>query len=811
MNTVWRKAFRDFWQERARTALVVLAIALGISAFAAILSSYAILTRELDQGYLATNPASAVLRVDSADDDLIKVILQNPEVSDAEPRRTIGGQIKAGPVQWRNLVLFVVQDYGNIRVSRLVPEDGAWPPATGEILIERDAFQVAKASIGDAVTVKTANGVEQPLVISGRVHDVGQAQARMENIVYGYINLATLAQLGEEPRLNQINLLVAQNRFDESHIKRVVADVEALIKSRGHQVLRVDIPRPGKHPHSDLTGIMLLAMSSFGLFVLVLSGILVINLLTAMMASQVRQIGVMKAIGGTRWQIARIYFVQALFLGIAAVIVSVPLGILGSRALCRYMAYFLNFDINSFAVPFWVYLLVALIGIAVPLIAASWPIWRGTATPVRVALSDFGLSQTTFGASAFDRALTRIGGTFSLVALAIRNSFRRRARLVLTLLTLTAGGLFFLAALNVRSSMINTLDHLFGARKFDLSVSLANAYPGEKIQTAIANTPGVKSFEGWFTSEAALLDRPASPSATHPPASGDLHGSADGAEVNRFGIVALPPDSQLLDFEIIDGRKLTPQDTNAIVINNALAGREPKMHVGDDVLLRIGPLQETWRVVGISREAFSPGAVGYIPLGSMQLRHPGMTNNLRIALTSTDPDSISAVKEDLDRNLEQQGVRARGATSKAESRYGFDQHMLMIYVFLIVTSAIVGGVGGLGLMTTMSLNVLERRREMGVMRALGATPRLVWLMIVAEGVVIGLLSWAIAALLAWPISKAIGDFMVQVMFRSGLDFTFEPVGLVIWLLVSIGLSALASFLPAWRASRTTVREALAYE
>ena len=78
MNTLWRKAFRDFWQERARTALVVLAIALGISAFSAVLSSYAILTRELDNGYLATNPASAVLRVDSADDDLVKAIFDKP-------------------------------------------------------------------------------------------------------------------------------------------------------------------------------------------------------------------------------------------------------------------------------------------------------------------------------------------------------------------------------------------------------------------------------------------------------------------------------------------------------------------------------------------------------------------------------------------------------------------------------------------------------------------------------------------------------------------------------------------------------------
>ena len=128
MNTPWRKAIRDFWQERARTVLVVLAIALGISAFAAVLSSYAILTRELDHGYLATNPASAVLRVDSIDDDLVKAILQNPEVSDAEPRRTISGQIKAGPMQWRNLMLFVVHDYGNIRVSKLVPEE--WRVAT---------------------------------------------------------------------------------------------------------------------------------------------------------------------------------------------------------------------------------------------------------------------------------------------------------------------------------------------------------------------------------------------------------------------------------------------------------------------------------------------------------------------------------------------------------------------------------------------------------------------------------------------------------------------------------------------------------
>src|SRR5688500_12653112 len=663
MTTLWRKAIRDFWTERGRTVLVVLAIALGISAFASVLSSYAILTRALDRVYLETNPASAVLRVDRIDDDVVAAILQNPEVSDAEPRRTVTGQIKAGPVQWRNLTLFVVKDYGDIRVNKLEPEAGAWPPATGEILIERDAFQVAKAEIGDNVNVKTANGTQQQLLVSGGVHDVGQAQARMENIVYGYINLATLVQLGEEPYLDQLNILVRNNRFDEAHIERVAANVKALIESRGRQVRRVDIPSPGKHPHSDLTGILLLAMSSFGLFVLLLSGILVVNLLTALMASQVRQIGVMKAIGGTRWQIARIYFGQALFLGIAAVLVSIPLGVIGSRALCNYLAMFLNFDLKSYAVPVWIYLLVAIVGVAAPLIAAAYPVWKGTGVPVRVALTDFGLSRTTFGAGAFDRLIARIGGTISPLVFAIRNSFRRRARLALTLLTLAAGGLFFLAALNVRASIINTLDRMFAARKFDLIVTLSRPYEWDRIRRAANDTQGVTHAEGWFMTDGSLDPE------------------------TRFSVTALPLNTQLLDFEMLEGRFLQPGDTNALVINNTLASRSPAMRVGAAVTLRIGTTQSTWRIIGLAKEAYSP-AIAYIPLDFIQQQQPGMVNNVRLSLAHNDFDSISIVKENLDRNLEQQGVRARGSSSKAETRFGFDQHMVMIYVFLIVMSVV---------------------------------------------------------------------------------------------------------------------------
>ena len=171
MSTPWRKVFRDFWQERTRSILVVAAIALGIAAFQAVLSSYAILDRELNQGYLATNPASFTLRTDAIDDELLKTAASSPGVAAAEARRAVSGRIKAGPAQWRSLMLFVVKDYADIGVSTIAPESGAWPPGRGEILIERDAFQVAKARIGDTVTVKLPRGDFQTLRVTGGVHD----------------------------------------------------------------------------------------------------------------------------------------------------------------------------------------------------------------------------------------------------------------------------------------------------------------------------------------------------------------------------------------------------------------------------------------------------------------------------------------------------------------------------------------------------------------------------------------------------------------------------------------------------------------
>ena len=377
-----------------------------------------------------------------------------------------------------------------------------------------------------------------------------------------------------------------------------------------------------------------------------------------------------------------------------------------------------------------------------------------------------------------------IGGPLRPLLLAVRNSFRRRARLALTLATLLAGGLFFLTGLNMRASFIETFNRFFAAKRFDVAASLDGMYPVESIQRAVGNTSGIVRAESWMITEGSL-------------------------ENDSALIVGLPAPSALLKLDFVEGRDLEAGDTNAIVINTALAGKPPRFQVGSMATLRVGTARASVRIVGIASERISlPG--GYVPAGFLGEigGHAGMANSIRLALGHTDHASIDAVKTVLEGKLAQEHVRLLSSSSQADARFGFDQHMVMIYIFLAVVSAMIAAIGGLGLMTTMSLNVLERRREMGVMRAIGASPGMICLIVLTEGVLIGVWSWALTALLAWPLSKFLGDFAGSRVFTDGLDFRFDLGGLLVWLAVSIFIGIAASFVPAWNASRTTVREAL---
>jgi putative ABC transport system permease protein len=120
-------------------------------------------------------------------------------------------------------------------------------------------------------------------------------------------------------------------------------------------------------------------------------------------------------------------------------------------------------------------------------------------------------------------------------------------------------------------------------------------------------------------------------------------------------------------------------------------------------------------------------------------------------------------------------------------------------------------VGGLGLAGTMGLNVMERTREIGVMRSIGASNAAVRRVVLAEGLTIGLLSWLIAVVVTIPVGRGLSAMMGSFIFNRPATPAYSWAGALLWLPIVLLIALVSSLMPARRAVRVSVREALAYE
>ena len=139
------------------------------------------------------------------------------------------------------------------------------------------------------------------------------------------------------------------------------------------------------------------------------------------------------------------------------------------------------------------------------------------------------------------------------------------------------------------------------------------------------------------------------------------------------------------------------------------------------------------------------------------------------------------------------------------------QQLEIVSVLLLSMTILAAVVGGLGLASTMGLNVLERTREIGVLRALGAKDGVVRQLVIAEGLIIGLTGSVLGVILSVPLSLVLGDTLGSTLLYRRLDYIFAWDGLLLWLIFTIVISLVASLAPARSAVRLTIRETLAYD
>ncbi|HEY9517672.1 MAG TPA: FtsX-like permease family protein, partial [Gemmatimonadales bacterium] len=479
---------------------MVLAIAIGIVGAGAVLNTWSLLRRVTREGYLATNPASATIRSDSIDAALLERVRRLPGIREVQARRTVYGRAMVGGI-WRTAVLFAADDFAGATIGTLQPVSGAWPPADGSLVVETSSVEYAAAALGEPILVQLGEAEPQSLEVTGITRDVGLAPGWMEHVVYGFVTPATLARLGAPASLDLLQLTVADRSLGWEAVRRIAYDAKTLIESTGRPVHHVDVPEPGEHIHAAQINSLLFTQGAFGILSLLLSGFLVINLVTAMLAGQVREIGVMKAIGARGGQLAAMYLGLALVLGLVACLLALPAAAVLGRWYAGFSATLLNFDLSGYSIPGWALAVQLGVGALLPVAAAAVPVVRGSRIPVSMALRDFGIEGEGDGGPRFLRG---IGGVARPMLLSIRNAFRRRQRMALTLLTLATGGAVYLGALNLRSSIRGSVGYTFGeVLRYDLSVGFAHSYAADSIEAAVGRVPGVAAVEAWSGIRAA--------------------------------------------------------------------------------------------------------------------------------------------------------------------------------------------------------------------------------------------------------------------------------------------------------------------
>ena len=782
----WRKVRADLTRNRLRSGLAIVSLAVGTTAVGAMVVAGQTVDESFSSGFAAANPPSAVLVTEPFTPELVGEVADHPSVAQAEGRRLhhvqATGPRDPAPV---GVELVAMPDFADNQVARIDPTAGAWPPAPGDIVLERASAAELGAELGDVVTIHGGGRAAHALPVTGVALDAYEVAPMLGGPVRGYVHLDTMAELTGSHELNALYLRSAGQPTSQEVALQTADAVRAdVLGPAGVAVERSVVDDPGVHRADNALSFLVLAMQLLSVLAFLIAVALVVNTVAALLAQQRSQVGVMKAVGATTRQLTAQYLAYVALLSAVALLVSVPASLVLGRTIAGFVANLANIDLVPMAVPFTAIGLQVAVATVLPLIAVVLTVRRRTGITVRDTITDRGLA----GAA---RAV-HVALPFSRPQmLAYRNAVRTPARLVLTVLTVALSGAVIVGVMSTGSGLGRVSDQVAGYRGYDVGMTLAEPVPVPDAAAVLAGDPAVASVEGWVTGQ-GLRERP------------------DGTTGSAVDLVGAPPSSASLRPTLLDGRWLDTTDEHGIVINTHLADAETDLAVGDPLVLETAGRPQQWTVVGIASTTLV-GPVAYTSSSDLAVAtgHPGTTDLLAVRLTEGAEQTEAA---------ERLGALARGAglpvaqvETHEQIRAATDGLFDIAVALLLVVGIVLAVVAVIGVAGTITLGVVEQTREIGVLRTIGATTWAVRRLLLAQGLAVAAVGGVVGVALSVPVMLLLGSAIQGTLISAEFPMALSWAGVGLWMAVALVIGALGATQPARIASRLTVRDTLAYE
>ncbi len=924
-----RKIVRDIWSRKGRTAMVSIAIFIGVLGVVTLLSAGDLLIRQLrhdlQKDKLAMNRLFVSVPSGTEPDNraLLETLRGLPGVTHVQ------GNIHY-PIAWKlpgdaelsdGYVRAFSEPFGEIPLEppRLSAQ-GRYPePSKQEIAVEKRMADKYGLKVGDPLVLRVlgAGGTdtvqEETWTIVGIVihpYTYFGGNDFVPNQTSIYANYEDARYIAGFVGFDSIYARFVDYASAQRGNDNLVAQVG---ESSPYVVVFNYTEDPEKNLFIEISQQYTGVISLLAVVAMVVSGFLVTNVISTIVLEQSRQIGVMKSLGATRRDNFVMYAGIAFSYGLIGLVPGVLLGIPLGFQFAKFIGQFPNAFIEEFSIsPLGVGTGIGM-GLLVPVVASLAPVYNGTKVTILQAMTDLGIS-ATYGVGRSARIISALPLPVN-IRQALSNIVQKKGRLALTVATLTLAVAAFMGVFAVFSSLNEVLGGIFDAFGYEIQVNPSNVQNFEEVRGLILNNvegtsevyPGVGyalQVEGyqdqWLgSSQLAVFGIDPRADTFHfdlqegtawqedperegvvlsssvakqlgKKAGDTLVGVAGGhtVELEIIGIDRYPFDQAFMEWRALaklGGLLLGAPTPNEYVVPVQVEGYagtlpggtavavgldeqvggflsfeagaifvpgEPGVivstdmaatggyQVGDTLTLSAGGNTNSYPIVGIFRlppqmasPETPPDVIGlhWQALAALEGRDLAGDPAPNILFVRTEnPDATSKEVDGyikaISKLLLDHGVTANYVNQVAAAEESAQQILSFGMIFSL-TAIVMAAVGAIGLLTTLSMSVFERQKEIGVMRSIGAGSITVAGQFLVEGILVGVIAWLIGV----PLSYVLGLALLKAMPFGFIAYSYPLINLLIGLVGMAAIATVSSLWPSIGAARKTVSQIIRYQ
>ena len=790
VSSLLRKSVTDLSRRRSRTFFAAATLALAVASIG-LFATPALMNRAMSAEVAADGlpDLTISMRPLVLDQAQLAALAAVPNVRAVEPRSSFGGRVYVGA---RRAFAQVqgVPDFGQQAVNVVHVASGA-APGPGAVLTDAQNSRQGLLSVqaGQTVRIIAADGAVRSLRVSGEGRNLdGSQTVSSGGVIVLYATPATVASLSRTPGSDELFFTLADTR--PAAVTATIAAIRVALASVPGFTGFSDLPQtraagdwPGKSRFQDASKFLYVIT----LLALLSALVLISNTMTTLVAEQTPEIGIMKAVGGRRRQIAAVYLKTALLLGGLGTAAGIVLGAVLAYVLTRFLGSALFAVGVGFGVDWPVILASALVGLLGPPLAALPAIRRAVRVPVREALEATG--SAVGGQDAGDRLLRRVRCLPRPAQIGLRNVGRRRRRSLSTALVIALAVGTVLAVLGMSTAVANASRGSWGDHGEDFKiVPVGGRMLDARAAALIRATPGVADVEPMFTTDVTL----------------------DGKDARIWAM----QQATMFRYRIVAGRWFTPaeEQTRAhVAIVESDIAQATGTRLGDSITMQTASGPASFRVIGISPQQQENGTALFVPLTTMHAimtSRPADANEYWVQTTSHDHAFIDRTTTRVEDML---------------TAHGYDVNSEIVYVkladeiasnrtsttSLAAIGLLVVAISMAGLANALTMSVLERTREIGILRSIGARARDIRRIFATETLTLAAAGWLIGI----PVGYLLDRFLVWLLNRVlnlNIMLAFPPWNLALALAGTILLAILITLVPIERAARLRPSATLRY-